>query len=79
MAEFFMSDAEEEEGENNDSDMGLIATIAIEYTKFGNHVSELFSPPRVTKIATKIGLHAGFALDLTQQDEGHRMGCQHQE
>ena len=49
-------------------DLGLLAQIAIEYIKFGKHVAEVFSPPRVTKIATKIGLRSGFALDLTEVD-----------
>ena len=50
------------------TDTRLLAQIAIEYIQYGNHISELFSPPRVTHIATKIGLKPGFALDLTQVD-----------
>ena len=47
-------------------EVGFLAHIAIEYIKFGKHVAEVFSPPRVTSTASKIGLRAGFALDLTQ-------------
>ena len=48
--------------------LGLLANIAIEYIKYGKHVSEVYSPPRVTHIAKKVGLSTGFALDLTQLD-----------
>ena len=34
-----------------------------------NHVSEVWSPPRVTKLAEEYGLSAGFALDLQVDDE----------
>ena len=34
-----------------------------------NHVSEMWSPPRVTKLAHRFGLSAGFAYDLTVNDE----------
>ena len=70
-AELFMSDDEGESepaGEDNNMPIGLIAQIAIECIKFGKHVSEIFSPPRVTKVANKIGLKPGFALDLTEND-----------
>ena len=32
------------------------------------HVSELYSPPRVTAMAEKMGMIPGFALDLTVRD-----------
>ena len=32
------------------------------------HVSEVFSPPRVTKYAGRLGLSAGFSLDLIVVD-----------
>ena len=51
-----------------DMDVGLLAQIASEYVRFGKHVSEIFSPPRVTSLANKVGLRAGFALDLTVED-----------
>ena len=41
-------------------DVGMLASIAIEYIKFGKHVAEIYSPPRVAKVASKIGLRAGF-------------------
>ena len=53
---------------NEGMDVGLLAQIAIEHIKFGVHVAEVFSPPRVTAVAGKVGLSAGFALDLTQVD-----------
>ena len=31
-------------------------------------VAEVFSPPRVTELATKVGLTPGFALDLRTND-----------
>ena len=34
-----------------------------------NHVSEAYSPPRMIKMAKKLGLKPGFAYDLTQVDE----------
>ena len=34
-----------------------------------NDVSEVFSPPRVTKVARQFGLSPGYALDLTNVDE----------
>ena len=34
----------------------------------GSHVSEIFSPPRVTALANKFKLTPGFALDLSQDD-----------
>ena len=33
-----------------------------------HHVSEIYSPPRITKMARKMGLAAGWALDLTEVD-----------
>ena len=55
------------QGRNSEEtmDVGLLASIAIEYIKFGKHVAEIYSPPRVTKVASKIGLRTGFALDLS--------------
>ena len=67
--ELFLSDEEgDQHGGEGDLDVGLLAAIAGEHIKFGVHVSEVFSPPRVAKVASKIGLHVGFALDLTQSD-----------
>ena len=34
-----------------------------------NHVSEVWSPPRVTRLAEQFGLKAGFAYDLMTNDE----------
>ena len=35
------------------------------------HVAQIYSPPRVTSLAEKFGLKAGFALDLTvNNDQG---------
>ena len=34
-----------------------------------NHASEVWSVPRVTKLAHKFGLNAGFAYDLLTHDE----------
>ena len=34
-----------------------------------NHVSEVWSQPRVTKLARQYGLSAGFALDLQVNNE----------
>ena len=33
-----------------------------------HHVSEIYSPPRITEMARKMGLEAGWALDLTEVD-----------
>ena len=33
------------------------------------HVSEMYSPPRVTSMAGEVGLVKGMALDLTTVDE----------
>ena len=61
--------AEASEG-NPDGDMhlGLLANIQDEYVKYGCHVGEVFSPPRVNVIAKKIGLRPGFSLDLNVND-----------
>ena len=34
----------------------------------GHHISEVYSPPRVTSYAHKLGLIPGFALDLLEND-----------
>ena len=59
---------DEPNGSEESMDLGLIAQIAIEHIKYGSHVAEVFSPPRVTALAGKSGLKPGFALDLTQLD-----------
>ena len=52
-------------------DVGFLAEIAYEYIKYGQHVSEVYSPPRVTDVAESTGLRAGWALDLTvNKDDG---------
>ncbi len=33
------------------------------------HINEAYSPPRVTKMAERVGMISGFALDLTTNDE----------
>ena len=33
------------------------------------HIAEAYSPPRMTKIAKKLGYNGGFAMDLTTEDE----------
>ena len=48
--------------------VGLLAQIAIERMKYGHHVSEVYSPPRVNVSAGKIGLVPGMSLDLTELD-----------
>ena len=45
-----------------------MAQLAIEYIKYGVHVSEVYSPPRVGQLASKLGLSAGTSFDLTQAD-----------
>ena len=35
---------------------------------WGRHASEVYSPPRVTSYAHKLGLTSGFALDLLDND-----------
>ena len=52
----------------SEMDVGLLAQIAIEHSKFGVHVAEICSPPRVTALASKVNLNPGIALDLTQVD-----------
>ena len=58
--------------EVDDASMGaiipILANIAIEKIKFGHHVTEVYSPPRVNISATKIGLVPGMSLDLTEVD-----------
>ena len=54
--------------EANDVDIGVLSSIAHELISFGNHVSEVFSRPRVTKLASSVGLRPGFALDSTRPD-----------
>ena len=49
---------------NEDADM-LSQVIGVIH----NHVSEVWSPPRVTKLAAEYGLNPGFALDLQVDDE----------
>ena len=48
--------------------MGFIAEMASEFIKYGHHVSEVYSPSRVTKLASKVNLEAGFAIDLREVD-----------
>ena len=38
----------------------------------GHDITELYSPPRVTEMAVRIGLSAGFAMDLTTVDDQGR-------
>ena len=63
-------DAQDEPASADAADMnvGLLAQIAIEYIKFGNHVSEVYSPERVTKLARKHRLTSGFSIDLREVD-----------
>ena len=49
-------------------DIGTLAHIAIEGIKLGHHVSEVYSPPRVTQQAGRCNLKAGWSFDLTQND-----------
>ena len=49
-------------------DISVISSIAQELIHFGNHIAEVFSPPRVTTMASKVGLRPGFSLDLTCPD-----------
>ncbi len=39
-----------------------------------NDISEIYSPPRVTKLAEKHGLTPGWSLDLTVPDERYHVG-----
>ena len=59
---------ENERDEPNDMNIGILAQLAIEYIKYGKHVSELFSPPRVCRAALKIGLKPGMSFDMTETD-----------
>ena len=61
------SPAEEPEGEN-DMNVGFLANLAYEYIKFGNHISEVYSPPRVAKLASKVQLTPGFSIDIREVD-----------
>ena len=36
----------------DDMDVGFLAEIAYEYIKYGQHVSEVYSPPRVAKLTS---------------------------
>ena len=58
------SPAEEEDSMS----IEFLANLAYEYIKFGNHVSEVYSPPRVAKLASKVNLSPGFSLDLREND-----------
>ena len=69
--ELFMDDEDDPSGpiaDDSDMPVGLMAQIAVECIKFGKHVSEIFSPKRVTKTAAKIGLNPGSAFDLNEVD-----------
>ena len=62
------SDPAEEVDTNMGAIIPILANIAIEKIKFGHHVTEVYSPPRVNISATKIGLVPGMSLDLTEVD-----------
>jgi hypothetical protein len=47
-------------------DVGLLGQIHAEANKLG--ISEIYSPPRVTKVATELTFPVGFALDLSVND-----------
>ena len=51
--------SEDNASQADDISVGMLAAIAIEYIKYGKHVSEIYSPPRVTRIAKNIGLKSG--------------------
>ena len=36
-----------------------------------NDVGQAYSPPRITKMARAMGLHAGWALDMVETDPGN--------
>jgi len=59
---------ENESTEPADMQIGILAQLAIEYIKYGKHVSELFSPPRVCRAAFKVGLKPGMSFDMTETD-----------
>lgn len=62
---------------NNDSDMYDAIeeipmdseVVADQVAVAQNHVSEVWSPPRMTRLANQFGLNAGFAYDLMINDE----------
>ena len=41
---------------------------ALESVEVASHVSEVYSPPRVTGLAPRLGLIPGLALDLSIDD-----------
>ena len=58
-----MYDASEDIPPDSDNMAGQVMSIV------QNHVSEVWSVPRVTRMAPKFGLSAGFAYDLMTNDE----------
>ena len=54
--------------QSNNIHINMLAQVAIEYINYGAHVSEVYSPLRVGKLASKLGLSAGTSFDLTQVD-----------
>ena len=48
--------------------VSCLANLASEYMKYTHHVSEVYSPPRVAKLAHKLNLSPGFSIDLREID-----------
>ena len=72
IADLIMSDTEDEAPQDVDiANIAKNAYLKIAAEMLGNlgrHVSEIYSPPRVTSYAHKLGLLPGFALDLLEND-----------
>ena len=77
VADLFMSDTENEaQDDQHQRDIDIASIARTAYVKIasemlgniGHHVSEVYSPPRVTSFAHKLGLIPGFALDLLEND-----------
>ena len=77
MEDMFIEDSRSEsEAQNDPTDVDIASIARAAYFKIasemlgnaGRHVSEICSPPRVFSFAHKLGLTAGFALDLLESD-----------
>ena len=53
--------------------IGFLAELAYEYIRYGQHVSEIYSPPRVAKLAQKFNLRPGFSIDIRENDPDDNM------
>ena len=62
--ELFPGASSDEEG----MDVGFLANLAIAQIQIGMKISEVYSPPRVAKLAKQIGMQQGFSIDLREVD-----------